>query len=92
MATHGSLSAFNPSSTNWQSYVDQLNYYFIANEIMTDKKVAVLLSVHGPDTFKTICSLVDAETMKDIAYDALVKKLSEHYDPISSSIVQRYKF
>ena len=93
MATHGSLSAFNPSTTNWQSYVDQLNYYFIANDIATDKKkVAVLLSLCGPATFKTICSLVDAERLKDIKYDDLVQTLSEHYDPVPSSIVQRYKF
>ena len=93
MATYGSLSAFISSTTNWQLYVDQLNYYFIANEITEDKnKVAVLLSACGSDTFKTICSLVDAETMKDIAYADLVKRLSEHYDPVPSSIVQRYKF
>ena len=37
--------------------------------------------------------VVDAEAMKDIAYDDLVKILSEHYhDPVLSSIVQRYKF
>ena len=73
--------------------MDQLNYYFIANDITTDKKkVAVLLSACGPATFKTICSLVDAERLKDIKYDDLVQTLSEHYDPVPSSIVQRYKF
>ena len=30
--------------------------------------------------------------MKAIAYGDMVKKLSEYYDPIPSSIVQRYKF
>ena len=93
MATHGSLSAFNPSTTNWPSYVDQLNNYFIANDIATDKKkVAVLLSACGSATFKTICSLVDAESLKDIKYDDLVQTLSEHYDPVPFSITQRYKF
>ena len=54
---------------NRRSYVDQLIYHFIANEITEGKKkVAVLLSACGSDTFQTICSLVDAETMKDIAY------------------------
>ena len=87
MATHRSLSAFNSSTTNWRSYVVQLNYYFIANEITEDKKkVAVLLSACGSDTFKTICSLVDAETMKDIAYADLVKRLSEHYDPVPAKV------
>ena len=64
MATHLSLSAFTPSTANWQLYMDQLNYCLIANDIATDKKkVAVLLSACGPATFKTICSLVDAESL-----------------------------
>ena len=93
MATHGTLSEFNPSTTSWRSYVDQLYYYFVANDITTDKKkVAILLSACGTSTFTTIESVVDAETLKDIAYSNLVKKLSEHYDPVPSSIVQRYKF
>ena len=93
MATHGSLSEFNSATTSWRSYVDQLNYYFVANDITTDKKkVAILLSACGPATFKTIESVVDAETLKDSSYADLVKRLSEHYDPVPSSIVQRYKF
>ena len=66
MATYGSLSEFNLSTTSWRSYVDQLKYYFVANDITTDKKkVTILLSACGPATFKTIESVVDAETIKD---------------------------
>ena len=32
------------------------------------------------------------QTLKDIKYADLVKILSDHYDPVSSSIVQKYKF
>ena len=65
--------------------MDQLNYYFIANDIATDeRKVAVLLSAYGPATFKTTCNLVDAGSLKDIKYDDLVQTLSEHYDPVPS--------
>ena len=66
-----------------------LNYCFIANEIIQNKKVAELLSACGSHTIKTIYSLVDSETMKDIACDNLTKRLSEHCDPVPSSIVQR---
>ena len=38
MATHGTLTAFEPTATTWRSYIEQLNYCFIANEITTDKK------------------------------------------------------
>ena len=93
MATHGTLSAFDSSTTDWCSYTDQLNYYFIANKITTDKKkVTILLSACGQATFKTISSLVDADTLKGIKYNDLIQALSEHYDPAPSSIVQRFKF
>ena len=60
MATHhGTLTAFDSSTTSWRSYVQQLDYYFIANEITTDKKkVAILLSACGQSTFNTISSPV----------------------------------
>ena len=65
MATHGSLSEFNSSTTSWRSHMDQFNYYFVANDITADKKkVAILLSACGPSTFKTIESVVDADTLK----------------------------
>ena len=71
--------------------MDQLNHYFVANDVTTAKKeVAILLSACGPSTFKTIESVVSAEALKDIKYGDLVKKLSQHYDPVPSSIVQRY--
>ena len=73
--------------------MDQLNYYFVANDVTTaKKKVAILLSACGSSTFKTIESVVGAETLKEIDYGDLVTKLSQHYDPVPSSIVQRYKF
>ena len=61
-------------------YTDQLNYYFIANEITTGKKeVAILLSACGKATFKTISSLVDAGTLKGTKHNDLTKVLSEYY-------------
>jgi len=67
MATHGTLTAFDSSTMNWRSYVDQLNFYFVANEIEgDDKQCAILLSACGQSTFATICSLVGADTLKGI--------------------------
>ena len=85
MVTHGTLPAFDSSMTNWCSYTDHMNYYFIANEITTDKKVAILRSACGEATFKTISSLVAADTLKGIKYNDLIKVLSEHY-PLPSSV------
>jgi len=48
--------------------------------------------VCGPDTYKTICSIVDAETLSSIKYNELIEMLKNHYDPKPIFIVQRFKF
>ena len=81
MATHGELSAFNPAKKHWTSYIERARYYFIANEVKTDKKkCAILFSGFGPETYQTIRSIVDAETLKASKFDDLVEIISAHYD------------
>ena len=46
----------------------------------------------GPTTYKTIRSLVDSETRKNIKYSELIDLLTSHYNAKPSSIVQRFKF
>ena len=54
MATHGSLSAFDPSKEDWTSYTDRMKHYFIANDVTDgDKKRSILLSACGASTFNS---------------------------------------
>ena len=93
MATHGSVVQFDPAKEEWTSYVERLNYYLIANDVSDDKKkCAILMSGCGPAVYKTIRSLVDADTRQTIKYDELLTLLANHFDPKPSSIVQRFKF
>ena len=51
MATHGKIDEFDPSHEAWATYVERLEFYFIANGIEDpEKKRAVLLTVSGPAT------------------------------------------
>ena len=51
MATHGKIEEFDPSHETWATYVERLEFYFIANGIDDPvKKRAVLLTVSGPAT------------------------------------------
>ena len=93
MATHGELSAFNPTKEQWTSYIERAHYYFIANDVKSDeKKCAILFSGCGPETYQTIRSIVDAETLQKSKFENLVEIISAHYDPKPSFIVQRFKF
>ena len=93
MATHGSVSAFDPSKEDWTSYEERLRYYFVANDV-TDgaKKRSILLAACGAPAYKLIRSLVQAEKLDSTPYEELVNIVKNHYDPKPSVIMQRYKF
>ena len=65
MATHGSVSPFDPEKEEC--------YYLVANGVEDDaKKVAILMSNSVPTVYGTIRSLVDAEARKGIKYKDLI--------------------
>ena len=81
------------SQDEWPLYVERLEHVFVANDI-TDgaKKQAVFLSVIGASNYKLLSSLVAPARPREKEYSALVDKLTEHFTPAPSQIVQRYKF
>ena len=44
------------------------------------------------ETYQTIRSIVDVETLQSSKFDELVEIISAHYDPKPSFIVQHFKF
>ena len=91
MATHGTVSKFEPATEDWSTYIERLKYYFIANGVDTeDKKRSILLANCGPATFKLVRSLVDtAHGLDGTSYDNIVKLVKDYYEPKPSAIVQR---
>ena len=58
MATHGKIDEFDLSHEAWATYVERLEFYFIANGIEDpEKKRAVLLTVSGHAKYKLIRNL-----------------------------------
>lgn len=43
----GMIEAFDGTNDDWNAYDEQVEQYFIANEIKEDKQVAVMLSLMG---------------------------------------------
>ena len=89
----GKVNTFNPSQDKWPLYVERLEHVFVVNGI-TDgaKKQAVSLSVIGASNYKLLSSLVAPVKPGEKEYSALVDKLTEHFTPTPSEIVERYKF
>ena len=83
-ARHGTISEFDHEAEDWKTYVERVNLYLTANDITDrDKKRAVLLSVCGARTYHTIRDLLVAPSKPtDLAYDEIVTRVQEHYNPI----------
>ena len=56
------------------------------------KKRAVLLSVVGAATYKTLRNILSPEKPGEKTYTELVEKLARHFKPAPSEIVERFKF
>ena len=84
---------FSGSAEDWEAYMEQLESYFMANDIIAAaKKHAVLLSSCGTAMYKIIHSVVAPEKPTEVSYADLTKKIREHFPPKPSPIVQHFKF
>ena len=73
-------SLFSGNADDWEAYVEQLESYFVQNDITTTaKKRAILLSSCGTAAYKTIQSIVAPMKPTEVKYKDLVQKVQEHY-------------
>ena len=92
-ADFGKIEEFSSNNEDWSNYVERLNHFFKANSIPTNQqKQSMFLSVFGPSTYKLLRSLVSPEKPGDKSFKDLVKKLTDHFNPTPSEIVQCFKF
>ena len=91
--TLGRVDEFECTNDDWLQYVEHLEHFFAANGIEdTAKKRAVLLTVVGAATYKTLRNLVSPMKPGDKTYAELVEVLAKHFKPTPSEIVERFKF
>ena len=94
MATvFGKVDEFDGTKEEWTQYVERLEHFFVANDIVdAGKKRAVLLSVVGASTYALLRNLVSPAKPGEKSYSELVAVLKEHYNPTPSETVQRSRF
>ena len=73
---HGTIAEFSGITEDWKAYMEQLESYFVTNNITaTAKKHAVLLSLCGTAMYKIIRSVVAPEKPPEVPYADLTKKV-----------------
>ena len=90
--TYGNIGEFDQALENWETYIERMEQYFVANKVTSDaKKKVILLGTCDPSTYSTIRSLAVPNKPTDLDYSALLESTKKHYNPKPSVIMQQYK-
>ena len=91
-AKHGSLREFHPGTDSIKSYLKRVSLYFTANDIQVGKRVALLLSVIGDQTYTLVCDLFAPDTPSSKSLEEITAALRNHYEPTQVVIAERFHF
>lgn len=87
------LEAFaGEGGDEWEEYVEVLEQHFIAHDMSAAKQRAVFLSSCGRPTYSLLRRLLAPRRPSEVPLDESLRRLTEHYSPRPSVIVQRYHF
>lgn len=92
MAYFGNVKEFDPSSEDFNVYIERLDLFFEVNEIKEERKVLIFLHQVGANVYKTLKSLLSPALPRSKSYKELVALLKEHFEPVKSVIVETFKF
>ena len=71
MFFHSSMGELSLNEEEWLTYVEHLQQYCMANDIIEDKKLVVLFSVCVPLTYKLIMNLALPRNPSDLSFDSI---------------------
>ncbi|KAL1473856.1 hypothetical protein MTO96_038412 [Rhipicephalus appendiculatus] len=88
------MEEFSPdNAAAWLTYLERLQFYFTANGVVEEEQQrAVLCSVCCPATYAILRALCSPATPAATPYADIVSKLTAHFTPRRSVIVQRFSF
>ncbi|KAJ8969836.1 hypothetical protein NQ317_005286 [Molorchus minor] len=87
----GKVPEYN-STEDFNLYLERLEQYFIANFIEEDRRVAVLLTVIGSQTYKILRDLCDPVLPKDKTFEDICVLLKRQFSPRISVFRKRIEF
>jgi len=84
---------FEAGQDDWETFVERLELYFLANEITDElKRKAILLTKVSANTYTLIRDLCAPLKPKDKTFEELKGLIKKYLSPEPSETVERYKF
>ena len=81
MTAFGKIESFDATKENWETYVERVEQFFLANDIDDDHKVPTLLSLIGGKTYTLLRDLLAPEKPATKSFQQIVTTLQEHLSP-----------
>ena len=79
-------------ATDYDSYMERVEQFMIANDIADEKKVATFLTLIGPQCYQVLRDILAPAKASDKSYEDLKATLRAHYKPTPMIISERFKF
>ena len=92
MTTIWKIESFDDTKENWETYVERVEQFFLANDIDDDHKVPTLLSLIGGKTYTLLRDLLAPEKPATKSFQQIVTTLQEHLSPKPLEIAERVRF
>ena len=89
MTTVRKVESFDDTKENWETYVERVEQFFLANDIDDDHKVPTLLSLIGGKTYTLLRDLLAPEKPATKPFQQIVTTLQEHLSPKPLEIAER---
>ena len=91
--TVGKVPEFNPNEDDWNTYIEQLEFFFEANRISHEvQRKAILLSSCGITMYKLFKGLTGQSKPGEKSFDELKQLMLHHENPRPNMIDERFKF
>lgn len=91
-ATIGKIEEFKPDTEQFSAYLEQVELFFVANDVANEKKTAVFLSVVGGTTYGLLRNLLAPVAPKDKTFAQITAALKAHFEPKRVIIAERFHF
>ncbi|KAL6460959.1 hypothetical protein MHYP_G00309250 [Metynnis hypsauchen] len=88
----GKLDAFDGSTDNGMMYIERIEQYFEANDIADAKKVSVLISAMGGNTYSLLRNLTAPDKPAELSFRKIVETMQNHLCPKPLLIVEHFRF
>ncbi|KAM7312958.1 hypothetical protein ISCGN_009862 [Ixodes scapularis] len=87
MPTFGKIEPFEGKGEDWPSYVERLEAFFSANDVVAAKRQAISFSCCGAKTYTFLQGLVMPAKPQDKSLNEVLSALGNHYCPNTSAVV-----